>query len=559
MSRYSSAVKGRQILSQLHSNEPQVAVEHIAIRTISPVDDYDTLPDQSLLKKNLGLQQHRYALYNGTSSELEPFLFANLPFDQRSEYTLPNGDIIRKLDQDIYFTLHSYGGTKIRSDEIDMLDAIERTVAPHGQRLVDLYFRCIHGAFPILHKKVFLEKYARTHRELGPVCLAGVYLSALTRWAYDRDLSVQQKPDVEVLERLADNALNECSKRPNLSVIQGGLLLLHNKRSTDGNWQLSSRLVALLQEIGGHLDVKNWKMPEWERGLRRRLSWSVFMVDKWHSLLFGRPSHINTHNWAVEKLCDDNFPENAQDEDDHEGSSEVEKGKMMFLAMVSLTEIISDICEQFYSLQATSHLDSLPLVLDQMKPIQLRLHSWHKNLGELLAMNYNTHSRKFSSHGGLHLAYYAAEISLHRVLIRATIRYPCDPSMIEICRNAAKTRLLATLQFVSNLKAEHIQAVWYFPSRVNFASIGTFAALLYLSSRSLPEADYYFQLLEDYRWTLRLNSAAAPFLEFALQRLDSILSHLSRTPPKDLFQEYSDRYTDEYFDEYVDVNSVMDM
>jgi len=67
--------------------------------------------------------------------------------------------------------------------------------------------------------------------------------------------------------------------------------------------------------------------------------------------------------------------------------------------------------------------------------------------------------------------------------------------------------------------------------------------LLYLTSRSLYEADYYHHLLEDYRWTLRLNSAAAPFLEFALQRLDSTLSHLSRISPEDLFQEYPDAYS----------------
>ena len=70
------------------------------------------------------------------------------------------------------------------SEIFNDLDAIERIVAPHGQSLINFYFRIVHPSFPILHKKVFLEKYSRTHREFSPPLLAAVYILTLHWWSY---------------------------------------------------------------------------------------------------------------------------------------------------------------------------------------------------------------------------------------------------------------------------------------------------------------------------------------------------------------------------------------
>ncbi len=67
--------------------------------------------------------------------------------------------------------------------------------------------------------------------------------------------------------------------------------------------------------------------------------------------------------------------------------------------------------------------------------------------------------------------------------------------------------------------------------------IGTFAALLYLTSRSLDEAIFYKQLLDDYRWILRVNSRSVSFIDLAVQRLDVSLSHLDQISPQDIVGE----------------------
>ena len=124
------------------------------IRTVGPIEDYDTLQGPSLLKKNLGLQQHRFSRCNGPSGPWDPLLLDYCEFNGQDEYRLPNRTSIRRVSGTTSFVLNKYSGTKTRADELDQIDQIERLVAPHGRSLVNLYFRIVHPSFPILHKKL---------------------------------------------------------------------------------------------------------------------------------------------------------------------------------------------------------------------------------------------------------------------------------------------------------------------------------------------------------------------------------------------------------------------
>ena len=57
----------------------------------------------------------------------------------------------------------------------------------------------------------------------------------------------------------------------------------------------------------------------------------------------GRPSHIVDDEWTVETLTDVDFPENSADEDELDGSAEVEPGRLSFEWMISLSQILSEI------------------------------------------------------------------------------------------------------------------------------------------------------------------------------------------------------------------------
>jgi hypothetical protein len=364
-----------------------------------PIDDYTALPGPSLLKQTLGLQNRQHGQYLGQTTEYDTRLINLSPFNGRGEYVSTPGTL-RRVSQQTHFIMKSESQVEV-DDELANLDLVESIIKPHGRALVDLYFRIIHPSFPIMHKKVFLEKYDRTYREFTPPVLAAVYILALNWWSYSPDLVNLPKPDVQKLEKLVPKFMSDVLNRPKLSTVQAGLLLL--QRPDGDSWALTGQLVAVAQNLGMHLDCSRWRIPEWERSLRKRLAWALFMQDRWGALIHGRPVLIHLEDWAVQPVEDIDFPETAEDDDEEEGSSEIEKGRLVFIKMISLTEILTDILETFFTLRATASFGretekAMLMTLEKAKPIQLRLKEWYSKLPQSLAVGH-TKARKLSSTG----------------------------------------------------------------------------------------------------------------------------------------------------------------
>jgi hypothetical protein len=187
------------------------------IRQDQPIDDYANLRGPSLLKKTLGLRANEHSRLVGSSSEHEQLLIVLHPSGEDEDISIGTS-VLRRVDKtDTAFILTPDAGTQNHQEDIPDLDAIETMVAPHGQALINLYFRIVHPSFPILHKKVYLEKYERTHREFSPPLLAAVYLLALNWWSYSSDLALLPKPDVSELAKLALRTMGNIIHRPKLS------------------------------------------------------------------------------------------------------------------------------------------------------------------------------------------------------------------------------------------------------------------------------------------------------------------------------------------------------
>ncbi|KAH5275252.1 hypothetical protein HBI37_021020 [Parastagonospora nodorum] len=517
----------------IHLSSPSQDATHI--RQDEPIDDYENLKGPSLLKKTLGLQQNRHSRFLGSTSAYEQVLLELYQDDEVSDIAV--GTSTLRLVDDVHtaFILSPNSSTQSYQDDIPDLDAIETIVAPHGKALIHLYFRIVHPSFPILHKKVYLEKYDRTHREFSPPLLAAVYLLALNWWSYSSELALLPKPNVSLLEKLALKTMGNIVHRPKLSTIQAGLLLL--QRPEGDSWALTSQLVGIGEELGLNLDCTSWRIPSWERGLRKRLAWALFMQDKWGSLVHGRPSHINTVDWEVQHLEEEDFPENAADEDEEDGSTEVEKGRTLFCEMIKLTEILGRILSTFYTLKAEREVErraseGVLWILERAKPLQLELRQWFSSLPDVLKMG-NLAARKLSSTGYLHLGYYAVEMTLHRRILRS-LSSADDPSLRSICRQAAQVRLKSAMDFVSSLRPEHLQSFWYSASKYNFALVGTFISLLWATATDPNEASLYKKSLDEYRWVLRLSSKSADFLEHAIAMLATSTGVLVKAIPDTL-------------------------
>jgi len=493
------------------------------------------------LSRTLGLQSDRFSQYIGASTDFEPSLIDLSPFDPQDESLLSRGTL-RKVGATDTFLLFPDSDTPGYEHINQDADEIERLVEPHGQRLIDLYFEIVHPSFPILQKNVFYEKYQRSHREFSPAVLAAVYILAINWWEHVPELASLPRPNVKELERLVRSTLADAMWRPKLSTVQAGLLL--SQRPEGDQWAPTAQLVAISQELGLHLDCSDWKIPPWEKGLRKRLAWALYMQDKWGALAHGRPSHICLSNWVVQPLTADDFPDVEWDEAAETAGTggrakfDINQGRIVFWRMVQLSEILAEILETFYTIKsmrmvAAAGAHAAQMVLDHAKPIQLKLRDWQQALPMSVRIDpFAGPTMGLPSVGYLHLAYFAAEITLHRRIIRSfedssnaaanaskndsvTLGFGTtlagsspapDPTALLMCRRAAKSRLISAMDFVNRLSPEHLGAFWYFASKTNFALIGTFGSLMWATSPTRDEADWYRSRLGEYRWTLSVSS-----------------------------------------------------
>ncbi|KZF25306.1 hypothetical protein L228DRAFT_265781 [Xylona heveae TC161] len=480
---------------------------------------------------SLDLDARRHIKYIGTTTEFEHMLADLYPFDGNDESLLPSATLRRVSDSDMFLMLPEQGNAEYEMDVKDH-ETLEEIISPHGPALVELYFEVIHDSFPVLEREFFLEQYRRTPSAFPPALLSAVYLVALN-WRGSGSLDEAFNPDIARLENIALRTLSSVSRLPELSVVQAGLLLLQLPKGD--NWNLTAQLVAIGQEIGLHLDCSSWQIPAWERGLRKRVAWALYMQDKWESLVHGRPSHIFGANWAVKPLYDVDFPQptNGGSEDDQ---FDAEKSRVLFTQMIYLTQILAEILDIFYTERATQQIrdagaSGTRLILERAKPVQISLKEWYSRLPTCVKME-SSHPERLSSTGYLHLAYFATEITLHRRIVGSLTADATDPYLEHICRSAAKTRLISAMDFVNRLKPAHLRAFWFFASRVNFALIGTFGSLLLATAPTREEASFYRCRLGEYRWTLRVSTKAAPFLDFAVGALDNSTGLVQSLPEK---------------------------
>jgi hypothetical protein len=430
--------------------------------------------------------------------------------------------------------------TQDYADEANTLSHVEQLVHPHGPALLELYFQIVHPSYPIIQKHLFIERYRSGDRSFSPALLAGMYILALNWWSFDPKLANYAKPDAARLEAVAMKSLTVAMERPKLSTVQAGLLLL--QRPEADSWSLTTQLVAIGQELGLHIDCMSWSVPHWERGLRKRIAWALYMQDKWSSLIHGRPSHIFNANWAVKPITEDDFNEEndgyeTRPKESEEEREENQRSRTLFAQMISLTQIMAEVMDTFYTQTAIQDFanagkKSTELILARAKPVQIKLRQWHERLPAEVKMHAPSGSR-LNSTGYLHLAYFATEITLHRRIVQSLDTTNPDSYGLFMCRNAAKTRLISAMDFVNRLKPEHLQAFWFFASKVNFTLIGTFGSLLWATAPAREEAEFYKLRLREYRWTLSVSSNRADFLDYAVSMLDAsraMLNNLAEKP-----------------------------
>lgn len=502
---------------------------------------YEANDTPEVLWKTLGLQHQHHSRFIGATCGIRPSILnlSNSPHD-----AMLANESLRNVSLTDTFLIIPDVGTQGYETENNDLDAIQAIVAPHGVSLIDLFFRVIHASYPILHKSFYLDNHGHSYQNFSPSLLASIYLLALRYWSYDAELADLPKPNEIELEQLARKTLLNDFHRPKLSTIAAGLFVL--QYSDVGSAELTAQLISLGFRLGIHADASNWEIPAWEIGLRRRLGWALYMQDAWSAQGSGRPRLISATNWSVQPLTHDDFSEDFTHENEQEGSSEVEKGKILFSYMVSLTEILAEVLESMYSMLVERQLraagnQGLELMLGKAKPLQIRLKEWYIDLPKSLSMD-STEALKLSSAGSLRLDYLATEATIHRRILTAASQGTPNTQLLEIFRSAASSRFVSAIEFVRALKPQELMSFWYAASKTNLALIGTFGIILCATARDPEERNFFTGKLKEYRWALKVNHVAgAQFMKPAISLLEANMRVLVMSRPQEVQDNDEDR------------------
>lgn len=487
----------------------------------------------------LGLVGDRFAELYGLGSDMEPILMRHRPYGQRThEFNLDTHAIRRVLekdgDQDYPLTFHMAADVKaIDGDPSDtQLNAIEECVMPHGPGLVELFWRHVQPCYPILAKEIFMSQYNKSRRSIPAALLGAVYLSSLRWWGYDPELSIRDPVDAGLLRRLTVQAIPTSYHCPKLSSIQATLLLLQCQPEDPLNpdhtadWGLTCQALAIGQCLGLHHDASNWTVPQWERNLRKRLSWALYMQDRWTALAYGRPVHIHEDDWTVQDLNYTDFTDYEIPGDpghDEDRRSIIATGKLQYMQMVQLSKILSSVLSTFYTSRSSREQDTVVLY-EKARPLFEALTSWYQGIPACLHMNI-TYQRKLCFHGYLHFSYYGVAITLLRRLIRSTALPPrcADERTLTDIRQYALQIAQDVIGFVTNLRPDHLEAFWYFTSPYLFSLVGSFTTLLLVTSLSSQERSFWQETLNSYLWTLRTRSKCSEPMQYAVNRLEGAI------------------------------------
>lgn len=453
-----------------------------------------------------------------------------------------------------------------------------------GTRLVKLFFKYVYPYWPILSRSKMLASDSTLSTTVASLPLslrAALYATGLPFMIYDDVLAT--KLDLSTLSaghlyRICWLAITDEIHHPHLSTLQACLLLL--QRANDDRyvmdspfrWSLLAWTVSLAQSLGLSTDCSHWlDLPAWEKRLRRRLWWAVYVMDKWSFPSAGLATHIKREDFDVLPLTAKDFVSaelmgaDASPRDTTTGADGGGGGgetdileDSHFYHLVELSCILSDVLDSFFTIRASNSTRChFSRTIELARPLRTQLQRWKESFDQFIARRRPSDSRRAPSrldgNVSLGLAYPIAVMILFRAILRplqsSTSVTPEDFQIREDGRAAvragAKACCVEVVQYVEQVQRGAWDAFWHsckslsessyqysfielrhcVGSRANFAIASSFMMRLLLTSTSTSETDELNHLITRWRWALRTGggNAGNVLTSLGLLRLDRSL------------------------------------
>ncbi|OWB62089.1 hypothetical protein B5S29_g3005 [[Candida] boidinii] len=358
------------------------------------------------------------------NSYIDPYVNLNskISFDRQRTLNYTKTQINNGKDEILIFE----NPTSSSYDDI-IKTRLQKIVNNEGQKLVSLFFKYINPRFPLISKSYFDKHFNQTNQhtidqsvdKIDKALLLSVYCIGLDWWCYDLDLTLVPSPTGRELYDLAITAISENLDNPTYNILQAGIMLTQKKYMSPKDfdsrtWILLGMCYSMCQNLGINIDCTDWDIDEYEKRLRRKIWWSLFMQEKWFSIQYGRSSHININDWNVSMIEASDF----KDDLNTVTKSTIEG----FQAMCKLTIIIDEIATNLLSLRSkTKFKNNFKCLYFNIKNYYQKILELENSFPEYLQIQHDEGLNFIDANGTLKLAIITAKVILLRTLVHGAL------------------------------------------------------------------------------------------------------------------------------------------
>lgn len=515
LSKHAIAQKENKMESCFHVQSQEI--NRFGVRSIDEMEQYN--------EGSIDADETLRAQFMDKNSYLDPHVYSKLQFKNNLIQAFKLN--IRNLADNPSFCLPMLHVTQFSGyskQNIINKEEIHTLIGKSGPRLLLLFFRHINPFLPVFSRGRFYFGTNQNLVDFHTSLLSNVLNLAMDWWAKDPILSLQNPPSSEHLLRIARSSIMEETNKPNYSCLQA-CILLSQKRLEDMNsidtpfvWSILGMACSIAQSMGFDKECLEWKIPDWEKRVRRRIWWTLMIQDTWFAVSYGKPTHLNRDSWNITKLGSSDFASYCINEVEAENH---QKAVSSFCYISELTIIVMDISTDLLGSQARN-FSFEPAY--EIGCILLRRISKLKDIcPSNLKIEYFENFQMPSADGSIQLAIYSAQIFilkdlLHRIMSHDREKYR---PFFGIIYSRSLDCLRQTVDLVGQLKTIHFQYFWYSWSRLNFALISNFFLLVYAVTESIPEKKIIKKLMDNYRWLLRCSAPTFSDMSLGLSILDS--------------------------------------
>lgn len=326
------------------------------------------------------------------------------------------------------------------------------------EKLLDLYWKYVHTALPIVHKESFLDNFQRGSaacnsprsvesgssaspipggRDQTPAVLLLSMFSIAARYTdqHGSEVSDAMWPAGDSYFESARATLASTYSTPRIGTCQALLLLGYREVGIGAMaqaWIYMRMAITMAQDLGIHKTAEKWRrtgvnmFTKAELQERRRIWYACIVMDKYISSYIGRPVAISARDFDTELPSDDAMEEHEVLE--FQACPSASPGRTVtiqshtiscFNAASTLSMILSSIVQCIYAIRPE------PTRTSQFHILEEALDNWLLELPEHL--RYDPAAAKFNGAPArlpppnvltLHMKYWCTVILLHRPFIK---------------------------------------------------------------------------------------------------------------------------------------------